>query len=733
MKLAQHTILTLFYSISSLASLSVFQPGLAAPALCPLLDSGMELATGPVDDEAPVDLSANSIRYQTRTLVEAHGEVLASQPHRRIATENLFYDIEDHFISTHGPTIYVDNQALFRGENLNYSLADKTGQIEEVFYQFFDLQVQGFAEEISLKSSGLVVLEDATYTACPLNDRSWYIQADRLQLDNDKSQGRAQSISLHLFSVPLLYLPLLQFPLGDKRMSGILPISLSRSQEDGFGIQIPIYWNIAPNQDATITPDLIEHRGLLLRNQYRFLTEEHTSTWQLDIIENDKKLEERREHVQLHHAWTPTRRWLGTAELNYVSDVDFLTDFEEGTRLTTLTHLENELSALYTSPQWIFESRLLGFQTIDETIPEALDPYRKLPQLLVTSQLPTIGWGIRPQISSELVYFDKEDAITGARADLIVGLSRPWRKAAGYFVPNVQLRHTAYELDPLVSTQTDTQRRTLPIFSVDGGVFLERDLSLLDSQFLQTLEPHLFYLNIPKRRQEDIPIFDTTIPDFNFARLFQINRFSGADRIGDTEQFSVAVTSRLFSNTTSEELIKGTIGQIIYLQDREVDILANTTETRSTSDLLGELNFNFSNDWRFNTFLQYDPFDNRMDKASTAVTYRKRGQRGAKLEYRFDRVLFEQTVVGFYWPVFQRVNGFANWNYSVRDNATVDSYAGFEYNSCCWSIAVLARQYVRDETGDKNTAIQAQLELKGLGKIGNKITEQIQKDIFSQS
>ncbi len=732
MKLAQNILLTLFYCLSSIAGVGMLTPSLAAPASCPLLDSGLDLSTGPIDDEAPVDLSANTIRYQTRTLVEAHGEVLASQPHRRISSENLFYDIEDHFISTHGPTIYVDNYALFRGENLNYALGDKTGQIEEVFYQFFEHQVQGFAEEISLKSSGLIVLEDATYTACPLNDRSWYLQADRLQIDNEKSQGRATSISLHLFAVPLFYLPYIQFPIGDQRMSGILPISLSRSQEDGFGIEVPIYWNIAPNQDATISPNFIEHRGLLLRNQYRFLTEEHSGSWQLDIIENDKKRMERREHAQLNHVWIPTRRWLGTATLNYVSDADFLTDFEEGTRLTTLTHLENELSALYTSPKWIFESRLLGFQTIDDTIPESLDPYRKLPQLLLTSQLPAVGWGIRPQLNSELVYFDKDDAITGTRADISVGLSRPWRRAAGYFTPSIQLRHTAYEIDPLVKTETDTLRRTLPIISVDGGIFLERDLTLFDSLFLQTLEPHLFYLSIPERSQDDIPIFDTTIPDFNFARLFQINRFSGADRVGDTEQLSVAVTSRLFNSVTSEEVIKGTIGQIIYLQDREVDIVANNRDTRSTSDLLGELNITVSSDWRFNTFVQYDPFDNRMDKASTSVTFRKASRRGAKLEYRFDRVLFEQSVVGFYWPMFQRVNGFANWNYSVRDNATVDSYAGFEYNSCCWSIALLARQYVRDETGDKNTAIQAQLELKGLGKVGNKITEQIQKDIFSQ-
>jgi len=126
--------------------------------------------------------------------------------------------------------------------------------------------------------------------------------------------------------------------------------------------------------------------------------------------------------------------------------------------------------------------------------------------------------------------------------------------------------------------------------SIDAGLFFERPLS---GGYQQTLEPRLYYLNVPFKEQGDIPLFDTSTPNFTVAQLFRDNRFVGRDRIGDANQLTFALTSRILNPNTGIELIRASIGQIYIFQTERFHSTAASTPQNSrtsspTSALPGE-------------------------------------------------------------------------------------------------------------------------------------------------
>jgi LPS-assembly protein len=90
---------------------------------------------------------------------------------------------------------------------------------------------------------------------------------------------------------------------------------------------------------------------------------------------------------------------------------------------------------------------------------------------------------------------------------------------------------------------------------------MEREIGLSGSGFEQTLEPRAFYVFIPYHDQNQLPNFDSAQGDFNFVQMFTENRYLGSDRIGDANQVTLALTSRLLQQDTGEERLRVAIGE----------------------------------------------------------------------------------------------------------------------------------------------------------------------------
>src|SRR5690606_24840099 len=122
-----------------------------------------------------------------------------------------------------------------------------------------------------------------------------------------------------------------------------------------------------------------------------------------------------------------------------------------------------------------------------------------------------------------------EGSDSGTRLDVYPWLALPIERSGWFLRPELGWRQTEYDFDVANYGKRD-ESRGLPIFSLDSGLIFEREANLFGRDWLQTLEPRLFYLYVPYEDQSDIPVFDTQELTFGFGQLFRTNRFVGADR-----------------------------------------------------------------------------------------------------------------------------------------------------------------------------------------------------------
>ncbi|MDH5734899.1 MAG: LPS assembly protein LptD, partial [Gammaproteobacteria bacterium] len=270
----------------------------------------------------------------------------------------------------------------------------------------------------------------------------------------------------------------------------------------------------------------------------------------------------------------------------------------------------------------------------------------------------------------------------------------------------------------------------LSISSIDTGLFFEREFA---SHYIQTLEPRLYYLYIPYEDQSTIPLFDTGQYDFSFAQLFRENRFTGIDRVGDSNQVTLAFTSRLLDKNTGSEFLGISIGQIFYNEDRRVSI-DNTVATQNHSDVISELSSQWNN-FKSRATVQWNPETREADKQSIQFSYKNDARQIINLGYRFRRDPvdeinnLEQADMSFNLPISNQYSVFSRWNRSLTENRDIETLFGIEYDSCCWAMRILGQRYLKTVDGNDfhDSSIMFQLILKGLGSVSDKEASNIIK------
>jgi LPS-assembly protein len=329
--------------------------------------------------------------------------------------------------------------------------------------------------------------------------------------------------------------------------------------------------------------------------------------------------------------------------------------------------------------------------------------------------------------AGEFVNFQQRDRPSGERLDLSAGAHFPLTSLSAYLTPRIDFQYTAYDLKD--ATSNGTINRALPIFSIDGGLFLERDTHWGKAAALQTLEPRIYYVYIPYRDQSDIPLFDTGSPDFNFAQLFRRNRFNGSDRVGDANQVSLALTTRYLESTTGQQRLSASVGQIFYFSDRRVT-LNGTTETAPASDTVAETSILFTSSLSGKADARWNQASGKIDKEAIQLRYAPGARRIFNVSYRFRESEIDQTDVSFIWPMSPRWHLIGRRNYSILDSRPLETLAGFDYESCCWRFQFVKRNYINDTSGNSNNTLYFQLEFKGLSSFGDRVESVLEHGIL---
>ena len=665
------------------------------------------------------------------------GHVIGRRGGQQLSTDRMQYNADTDRAQVDGNVRYQSGGRVLEGDSATLRLNEDSGKISPARFWFTDQHIRGEAESVYLEGSTVTHLESALFTTCAEGSNDWLLKASSLRLDTEANEGIARHARIKFMHVPIFYFPYLSFPLAGRKTGFLVP-SIGETSVAGTEVSVPWYWNIAPQRDATLTPRFMARRGVLMEGEFRFLTEHSRGQLDLAHLSNDRVFDEDRSAVKLTHKSEPATGWRTGVDYRYVSDEDYLDDFGSELSTTSETHLERRGEVNYRAANWSANLLLQGYQTLDETLPKASYPYQRLPQF----RLNTSDWsgpaGLSLGFSAEAVRFQRDEGVVGSRYDMQPYISWPLRGAPGFLVPKLMLRHTQYALKDADPTVDDSPSRTVPIFSLDSSLIFERDLSSWGRAKIQTLEPRLFYLYAPEREQSNLivdelgvsKVFDSSLPLFGFSQMFRNNRFNGGDRVGDANQLTAALSTRFF-NEKGKELLSMSLGRILYFRDRKVTLPGGQIETDAASDWVAELKSHWTQRMSSRASLQWNKEDEELERGTLDWRYQKDQRRVLRYGYRFERESLKQFDAAFMWPIASRWNLVGRWLHSVRDHVTLETLKGVQYESCCWAISLVQRDFrVHTVDEDLSQSIWLQLELKGLTSVGRKVEDLLARDIL---
>ncbi|HEX6136854.1 MAG TPA: LPS-assembly protein LptD [Casimicrobiaceae bacterium] len=723
--------------------IDVLPPKPAAPRPPGAPAAGLQLApiAGERETRGALFLRADHLEGDNRRLT-AEGHVELRTRFETVLADRLSYDIEQQTIFGDGDVVLRRGYDWITGPQLQYKRDTQVGFFRSPRFFVEEANAHGDASEIRFTGPDTYEASDASYTTCVAAHPDWYLRGDELEVDNLRKVGTARRVSVHFLDMPVMYAPWLQFPLSNERKSGFLTPTLGSTGVRGFEATAPYYLNLAPNYDATITPRLMTKRGLQLGAQFRYLlgdapAAQASGEMNTEVLPNDRATGERRYAL----AWQHTEQfapWLGAYwNVNKVSDDTYFADFADRIAITSQKTLPREGGLVATSGPWSLLARAQSYQTLQDPNAPVLPPYNRLPQIL--GSLRDTDWlGLTWGGSAEYARFSQPALVpTGERVVLYPAAAWTRQGSAWFFTARGGLHLRQYALDQTTPSLADRHPGyAIPIASLDGGLVFERDVDVLGTPLTQTLEPRAFYVYIPFKAQNDAPVFDTAIDDFNFSQLFAENRYIGNDRIGDANQLTLALTSRYLDRDTGAERLRLAVGQRFYFEDQRVS-LNEPLRSAGKSDLLLSAEGRLSDAWTLASLLQYNFDAPEVERFNAGVRYTPAPGRVVNATWRYTRTLVDpsgaleqikQVDLSAQWPVSERWTLIGRWNYSLPDRKTLEAVAGIEYNADCWVLRIVG-QRLTTTTQQATTSVFVQLELNGLGRVGTSPLELLRRSV----
>ena len=713
---------------------------------CVCVPSELQFATPTTqvneDGQYPIVLEADDVATQGDESVILTGDAEVSQGRQTIVADKLEYYRETErvvangnieLISPNGDYISADavdvvtSTSIGSLDNAQFKLAK--GISSDNGIDTVQIDSRGSADKVLLQGESFVRLEGATYTNCVEGNDSVLVSAKSLELDRLAGVGTARNAVVKFYGVPVFYTPYLSFPINDERKTGFLTPSFGSDEESGNVIEIPWYWNIAKNQDATITPRFYTDRGLQVAAEYRLRTQTSSTYVYGEVLPDDDLFGDDRELIRIQHSQQFTKNLSASLNYNDVSDEDYFDDLSNDINLFSATFVPRNLQVNYTHRLFDLTARLNEFEIVDSDIDLDSEPFERLPSVTFNTRFARLENGIKYGVFANYTNFRSETNIDGKRFVFAPYLEQAFESEWGYIKPAVSLNYRSYDLDQTIDETVqfldDTPSFAVPALSIDSGLYFEKDINWFGGNALQTLEPRLFYAYASDEDQDDVPLFDTSQVNFNnYDNIFRVNRFFGQDRFSDSNQVTLGLTSRVIDQNSGVELIKASVGQVYYLDDLEQSLVSDDGVEQGFGDFLFELRTRGNSAWSTYSFIQYDHENDDLRTARFDLAYeprndnRKRVSIGYYLSDLEDRDDIDQVTFDLYWPIADRWQFSANERYSIEDSESLFRDVGIEYNACCWKLRLGARERVSNRsTDDKRTSFFLELELTALGSI----------------
>lgn len=685
-----------------------------------------------------IQVLADRSEIQQDTVATFTGKVNILSDKARIQAVEARIDKNEQQLTATGGVSYRDKQILVNSESV--LLDTDTGKLEmaDTNYRLTLFNGRGAAEQIKLDTNEGIRLEDVSFTTCPIGSEDWKIEASSIALEEGKVWGEARNTRFYIKGVPVFYLPYFAFPVTAQRQTGLLFPEFDTSTSTGPTYEQGLYWNIAPNMDATFTPRFMANRGIQLKTEFRYLTDAHRGQVNLEYLANDRGFgsNEDRYFYRYTHTGNLSENWQIQADINGLSDDNYLVDLGSDFYNRADTHLYQTLGINYYSDNLDF---MMSFRDF-EVIGDHPSTYRALPEMKLDYRSNKLA-GMEFRFSSELAYFDNNRSTdpTATRLHLAPSLALPLQSQWGEFLAEISVLSTHYRQENIENTSLAKEvDRTLGQGKLYGALYFERETGWFGGNSTQTLEPKVQYLYTSFEDQSDIGLYDTTRLLNDFEGLFRGDEFTGLDRISDNNQITLGVTSRIIDEKNREQF-KVSFGQIFYLEDNRV-LEASKEEDRSA--LAAELDWQLGSKWFAHSDVQISTSTDKIERSSISLEYQLDPSKILQINHRFVRELSGEEInqIGFTasWPLAQNWRWVGRWYKDLERQRTIESYSGIQYDSCCWSLGfVVQRNLINrfDTTGSQSTnefesSFGIRFSFKGIGSESSNNRKMLEDGLF---
>jgi LPS-assembly protein len=656
--------------------------------------------------EGQIQVKSEDSEINQQTFAQFKGKVQIDSSRVKIKADEALFNRQTQTLKATGNVFFQDDNITVSSQNVQLNRLSNELLIEQGLYQLNNVPGHGKAEKIALGQQTGINLIESSFTTCPVDDDVWRIQASNIKISPDQSRGVIKHARFYIKDVPVLYLPYFSFPTNEQKQSGILYPDIISNSSTGISIEQPVFWNIAPNYDLTFSPRFMTQRGLQLKTEFRYLTEQHTGQANIEYLPNDKDLDDNtdRYFYRFVHSGKISENWWVNADINGLSDDNYIVDLESDFYNRADTHLFKTLGFSYFSESLDISAQFRDF----EVLGDRPDSYRALPEIRLNYLTP-VGLGAEFKMNSELAYFESGELEnpTATRFHIAPTIRYPFQNQWSEFLAEATVLHTKYIQDNIQESPLEKNvTRTLGQAKIYGALAFERPVIWFGQQATQTFEPKIQYLYTSFKDQSNIGLYDTIQLFNDFAGLFRGEEFTGLDRISDNNQITLGMTSR-FIDKNNQERFKLSLGQIFYLKDNKV-LDASKDDDRSA--LAAELDWQIGSKWYLRTQAQVSTITDKVERSSLSFEYQLTKNKILQINHRYVRDLslekINQVGITANWPIAKNWQWVGRWYHDLELNRTVESYTGVQYESCCWNVSFVAQRHLSnrfDDNGAQST------------------------------
>ena len=475
----------------------------------------------------------------------------------------------------------------------------------------------GSAKSVLNNADSTIEMKNSSYSTCSYINPDWQLHAGYLEINTMKQTGFLSDGYLSLFGLPLFYFPVFFFPLENHRMSGFLYPVINYSDNGGWHTQLPYYLNLAPNYDLKIFMDNYQERGFSWAADFRFLQshshgnlfvrqflndrsfasfkEEMGSTYstdsssdvsqQLTALENSSF---NRKLLFYDNYYKPNIYFASSWHFYWLSDDYIPSDFDDVVKYFPSRVLPRYVSMEYNHDSFFAKLKWEKNKVLQPIGQEVLSGIFNVQPDFYLQYSPNIFQSDWLNFSNTLhvLKFDAADSVVRSNIDDIRG-------ERAFIQPKLRLTLLNGYLNSYFKTglhavwydwrynnedNKSINKLTVPWFGLNGDV--NRRFSLDNYYYL--LKPRFLYKYVPYRNQNNLLVLDSTYPVESYHNLFRVNRFSGEDRIGDTNDIVLGISNVLLDKNSLQTIVDMSFGKSYAFQYHRVCISDDCLEDQQS-------------------------------------------------------------------------------------------------------------------------------------------------------